>query len=254
MLASIDVHQYLTNTAGNARAAESKATWGKIHKRMKEQVTRDTMKWLEGHKSGKAGPVPPVSVEWLVARIDPAVTLPLRSAVQHGKGSPAAFEVFITLAVRYKLADPRHLDRFADRCLGLDGSGFISNYLVQIKHLNAGAAVNRGARSYDDAANRRATLDSVRRYDLLCWADGSHVAIIDTVPVAREERVPVLSAGARPTRTVYTCDVVECDPVRGLGVESYTLESVNAITRVFTVRRRTGPPCHVHVVNRNVRP
>jgi hypothetical protein len=251
-----DVHQYMINTATNTRVHHAQQMWQKIQSKMDDEVRGEqeaTSRWQQAHKMG---PPPPASRDWLITRIDPSVTYRLLEAVHLGKGSPAANEVFIVLAARYGFADPHRLSEFTDKYMGLDCSGFVSNYLVQIGRLSRDAPTRRNAKSFDDVANRRDRLDEVRAFDLMVWSDTNHVAIINTAPASHPQSLPPLhhhGPGQPPasprTRTVYACEVVESNGSHGLHKGSYTLESVND-DQVFTVKRAgSNHPWHVYIVD-----
>jgi hypothetical protein len=256
-----DIHQYMINTATNSREHHAKQMWQQIKARLDDEVKGEKKEAKEWQQAHKVGPPPPASREWLVHQIDPTVTYGLLEAVHLGKGSPDANQVFIILAVRYGFADPHLLSQFTDKYMGLDCSGFVSNYLVHIGRLSRDAPMQRGAKSFDDFANRRDRLDEVRRFDLMVWSDTNHIAIINTAPVAQQQLLPSGHHHGRGqaqhpdpprTRTVYTSDVVESNGSHGLHKGSYTLESVND-HQVFTVKRAgSSHPWHVYIVDYSI--
>jgi hypothetical protein len=249
----------MINTATNTRVHNAKAMWQKITAKMEDEVKGEKKEAKEWQQAHQMGPPPPASREWLISQIDPSVTDSLLHAVHKGKGSPAANMVFIILAIRYGFAHPHHLAAFTDKYMGLDCSGFVSNYLVHLGLLSRSAPMQRNARSFDDPSNRRDRLDQVRHFDLLVWSDTNHIAIINTAPIAQQQTLPPLHhhhghgkvqhPDPPRTRTVYTCDVVESNGSQGLHKGSYTLESVND-DQVFTVKRAgSNHSWHVYIVN-----
>jgi hypothetical protein len=210
----VDVHRYLINRIDSSHNAEhAKATWHKIstaiNKRIQEANRhlqapgrhRQAVGAGHGHAgrpsvhggrhlvlSPRARTNPATAQQArmtrnrLIAELDLGVTYGQLSAVPLGKGSPAAIAVYLRLADRYGLA-PQGLQAFADtRDVGLDCSGFVTNYFVARGLMTSADVVNRNAASFDQPQRRRSTLQDVRRGDVMVWADHSHVAVIDSVP------------------------------------------------------------------------
>jgi hypothetical protein len=284
----VDVHRYTMKGAKPEHDTHiSEATWEALDKKMHEAVEKQIPKQdtpgqaaaaPSGHaahahdhhkadaqsKAAAAHRRAQVSagVTKLITDIDPALSRPLLYQASLGKGSPAAVAVLLRLAARYGLAPD--LQKFADgRNVGLDCSGFVSNYLVARGLLAPQAAGDRNADSYDVPARRRKTLESVSVFDVMVWQHPDHhVAIIDSAPVACVVPNPVAKrhaqgrrhahghghdpAAAPPqTHTAYTCTVVESNGSRGLDSEEYTLDSVHQ--GLFTVRRHSKPEKDWHV-------
>jgi hypothetical protein len=278
-LIQVDVHQYLINrddSPHNAKAAVE--MWHNIKRKLDEQARHESQ--TNGGATHQS-PVrsahsaialrPQVTHEALIRTIDPFVTEAQLAWVPFGKGAPNAIKVYLRLAVRYGFATGEGLQRFADgRYVGLDCSGFVSNYLVAMGRMAAPQVPWTSAQSYDVTGHRRATPESVRALDVMVWSNGSHVAILDSGPVAHRVAVPVpchhghahsqghvhgfSHAHAAPAgmHTQYKCIVVESNGRRGLGSEEYTLLSVDR-HGVFTVRRQDGTKHHVHIIDRGLR-
>jgi hypothetical protein len=109
-----------------------------------------------------------------------------------GKGSPGDYALALEWAVRSGKIDnpaPQTIQEFADERLGIDCSGFVTNYLVanRRKPNDERTKRNTGAASY--YAPRRAVNDplQVTRGDLLVWMVGNnvrrnpgHVAVVES--------------------------------------------------------------------------
>jgi hypothetical protein len=292
----VDVHQYLINRSTSAHNAEhAKATWHTLSTDIDKQIKEinkhlAAQEWHRqgvGPRQGQSGHAqfhgsrsqvlsPHARADASTAKqarmtrarllmeLDPHVTYGQLGAVPFGKGSPAAVRVYLRLAERYGLAS-RGLQAFADeRKVGLDCSGFVSNYFVARGLMEQAEVMNRGASSFDQTARRRSRLEDVRVGDVMVWSDHSHVAIIDSAPdrVIVKDRVtqhaqahgrphgssngPVHPGQTAGTHAEYTCVVVESNGHRGLGAETYTLESVDS-HGVFHVKRENGSSWQVYI-------
>ena len=115
-----------------------------------------------------------------------------------GKGAPRDYELAMEWAVRSgKVSNPTQtsLQTYCDAHLGIDCSGFVTNYLIANQKRTASASVQRNtsAASYYSAA--RAVNDPARivQGDLLVWMTGNavktdpgHVAVVESyVPQSR---------------------------------------------------------------------
>ena len=109
-----------------------------------------------------------------------------------GKGAPQDYELALEWAVRSnKIATVTQatLQTYFDERLGIDCSGFVTNYLAAIgkKAYSANTMRNTSAASYFNAASAVNDATQVRQGDLLVWMDGNsvkrnpgHVAVVQS--------------------------------------------------------------------------
>jgi CHAP domain len=109
-----------------------------------------------------------------------------------GKGAPQDFELALEWAVRSgKVPTPTQatLQTFCDEHLGIDCSGFVTNYLCACgkKAYSSQTVRNTSAASYFNAANAVNDSGRIRQGDLLVWMQGNsvksnpgHVAVVDS--------------------------------------------------------------------------
>ncbi len=109
-----------------------------------------------------------------------------------GKGAPRDYELALEWAVRSgKVTSPSReaLQRYADEHLGVDCSGFVTNYLVAEgkKARGAGTIRNTSAASYFDRGRAVNDPTDVRQGDVLVWMRGNavlrgpgHVALVQS--------------------------------------------------------------------------
>ncbi|MCO8121338.1 hypothetical protein NHH03_06285 [Stieleria sp. TO1_6] len=109
-----------------------------------------------------------------------------------GKGSPSDYERALEWAViSGKIASPTqvNIQTFCDNRLGIDCSGFATNYLIACgkKPNTPSTARNTNAASYFSAANAVNDPNDVRQGDLLVWMEGNsvkrgpgHIAVVQS--------------------------------------------------------------------------
>jgi hypothetical protein len=109
-----------------------------------------------------------------------------------GKGAPQDYELALEWAVRSnKIANVTQatLQTYCDDHLGIDCSGFVTNYLVACgkRTYSSNTVRNTSAASYFNAANAVNDPTQVRQGDLLVWMDGNavkrspgHVAVVES--------------------------------------------------------------------------
>jgi hypothetical protein len=109
-----------------------------------------------------------------------------------GKGAPQDYELALEWAVRSgKIANVTQasLQTYCDDHLGIDCSGFATNYLVACgkKAYSANTLRNTGAASYYSAAKAVNDATQVRQGDLLVWMSGNsvktnpgHIAVVES--------------------------------------------------------------------------
>ena len=115
-----------------------------------------------------------------------------------GKGAPQDYELALEWAVRSNrlpAVTQMSLQTYCDDHLGIDCSGFVTNYLVACgkKTYSAQTLRNTGAASYFNAAQAVNDPSQVRAGDLLVWMDGNqvkrnpgHIAVVESyVPQSR---------------------------------------------------------------------
>lgn len=109
-----------------------------------------------------------------------------------GKGAPQDYELALEWAVRsHKIANVTQatLQTYCDDHLGIDCSGFVTNFLVACgkRTYSSNTVRNTSAASYFNAAKTVNDPTQVRQGDLLVWMDGNavrrspgHVAVVES--------------------------------------------------------------------------
>lgn len=109
-----------------------------------------------------------------------------------GKGAPQDYELALEWAVRSNkipTVTPATLQTYCDEHLGIDCSGFITNYLVACgkRMYSSNTVRNTSAASYYNAATAINDPTRVREGDLLVWMEGNlvksnpgHVAVVES--------------------------------------------------------------------------
>jgi hypothetical protein len=160
-----------------------------------------------------------------------------------GKGAPQDYELALEWAVRsgkIPTVTQASLQTYFDEHLGIDCSGFVTNYLCACgkKAYSSNTVRNTSAASYFNAASAVNDASQVRQGDLLVWMDGSsvkrnpgHVAVVQSY-------VPQSMAGGN-------MGVVEATGASGatpkLLDSMYTVERITpkagAVPMILTVKR-----------------
>lgn len=108
-----------------------------------------------------------------------------------GKGAPGDYELALAWAVRSKkvpLVNQATLQAYCDEHLGIDCSGFVTNYLVARgkRSYSSNTVRNTSAASYYNAGAAINDPARVQAGDLLVWMEGNsvktnpgHVAVVD---------------------------------------------------------------------------
>jgi len=108
-----------------------------------------------------------------------------------GKGAPEDYELALEWAVRSgKVADVSQtsLQTYCDEFMGIDCSGFATNYLIASgkKQYTNSTVRNTGAASYFQTAYAVTRPDDIRQGDLLVWMNGNraktnpgHIAVVE---------------------------------------------------------------------------
>jgi hypothetical protein len=109
-----------------------------------------------------------------------------------GKGAPQDYELALEWAVRSQKipsVTQATIQNYCDEHLGIDCSGFVTNYLVACgkKAYSSNTVRNTGAASYYNAAKAINDASQVRQGDLLVWMDGNsvktnpgHIAVVES--------------------------------------------------------------------------
>ena len=112
-------------------------------------------------------------------------------AAAMGKGAPQDYQLALEWAVlsgKVKNPTKASLQTYMDEHMGIDCSGFVTNYLCAIgkKTYSYNLVGNTSAASYFNAANAVNDSTQVRQNDLLVWMSGNsvmtspgHVAVVD---------------------------------------------------------------------------
>jgi hypothetical protein len=109
-----------------------------------------------------------------------------------GKGAPQDYELALEWAVRsnkIRTVTQATLQTYCDDHLGIDCSGFVTNYLVACgkRTYTSNLVRNTSAASYYNAAAAVNDASQVRQGDLLVWMDGNsvkrnpgHIAVVES--------------------------------------------------------------------------
>ncbi len=109
-----------------------------------------------------------------------------------GKGAPHDYELALEWAVRSnKITNPTlaSLQTYCDHHLGIDCSGFVTNYLAAChkRVYSAHLVRNSGAASYYNEARAVSDPDRIQQGDLLVWMEGNsvkrspgHIAVVES--------------------------------------------------------------------------
>lgn len=162
-----------------------------------------------------------------------------------GKGAPQDYELALEWAVRSRkisTVTQASLQTYCDDHLGIDCSGFVTNYLVACgkRTYSSNTVRNTSAASYFNAANAVNDPTQVRQGDLLVWMDGNsvkrnpgHVAVVE-------------SYRAQSVEGGNMC-VVEATGAGGANPK--LLDSMYAVERIIPQGR--GVPAMILVVRRH---
>jgi hypothetical protein len=146
------------------------------------------MNWAEGTEEKRdynAVTLGSKDDQWFKANMDR-----IRTAAM-GKGAPRDYELALEWAVRskkIKQVSQATIQTYFDDHLGIDCSGFVTNYLVACgkKTYSNNTVANTSAASYYNGT-KVTDLSQVRQGDLLVWMDGNsvktgpgHVAVVES--------------------------------------------------------------------------
>lgn len=227
MQLGLDVHEYRNNELGGGY---STAAGTKVYFKLKELITQygekvspttywiyyPLMKWSD-RKKNMGTPIEDYMI------VDSG--FPLYN-VFCGKGSPEDIAAAVKLAVAFGLVEGNvaAMQKFCDENIGIDCSGFASNYFG----LDAKSVCNLGAAKMAPADKRVKKLEEVRAGTAIVFKSGKHVALVDKVTQKDSD----------PTAGVYalncmvaesTADkMVEGGPADGLNYTEYVLLVTNA--------------------------
>lgn len=162
-----------------------------------------------------------------------------------GKGAPQDYQLALEWAVRSRKiqnVSQATLQTYCDEHLGIDCSGFVTNYLIaggKKAHSNT-TVRNTGAASYYNVAHAINDPSAVRQGDLLVWMDGNavkrnpgHVAVV-------ESYLPQSMVGGNMR-------VVEATGASGASPK--LLDSMYAVEKI--VNKGNGVPVMILVVKRH---
>jgi hypothetical protein len=120
-----------------------------------------------------------------------------------GKGSPQQVQQTLRLgqAFGFILREEASMRRYVEKYLGIDCSGFVTNYLRNEGGLDLHPAQVNSTK-YRSLGSAVTTLAGVQKKDVIAWATTNHVAIIDT-----EDFIEV--RGAQNALESFYCRVIE---------------------------------------------
>lgn len=179
---------------------------------------------------------------------------PIKSAAM-GKGSPTDYERALEWAVMSrKISSPTqvNIQTFCDERLGIDCSGFVTNYLIACgkKPNDPTTARNTNAASYFSVASAVNDPNDIRQGDLLVWMEGNsvkrnpgHVAVVQSY-----------TAQSRPGGNMQVCEATGAAAANPKLLDSmYQVEEIlnpdrGRATMVLVVRRHGQSGSHVSVM------
>jgi len=162
-----------------------------------------------------------------------------------GKGAPQDYELALEWAVRsnkVRTVNQATLQTYCDEHLGIDCSGFVTNYLAAVgKRMYSSTLMrNTGAASYFSPAAAVNDPSQVRQGDLLVWMDGNsvkrnpgHIAVVDSY-------IPQSMVGGNMR-------VVEATGASGANPK--LLDSMYAVEQI--IPKAGAVPCMILVVKRH---
>jgi hypothetical protein len=162
-----------------------------------------------------------------------------------GKGAPADYELALEWAVRSRkiatVSQPT-LQTYCDNHLGIDCSGFVTNYLVACgkRSYSSNTVRNTNAASYFNAATAVNDANQVRRGDLLVWMNGNSVK-------TNPGHIAVVESYVAQSRIGGNMSVVEATGASGANPK--LLESMYAVERI--VPKGGAVPSMILVVKRH---
>lgn len=163
-----------------------------------------------------------------------------------GKGSPRDYELALEWAVRKgKIANPTQasIQTYADEHLGIDCSGFVTNYLIAngLKSDSDTVRRNTGAASYFNAAKAVNDATAIRRGDLLVWMTSTNHVLTSPGHIAVVESYV---AQSRPGGNMRVVEATGAD-----GANPKLLDSMYAVERI--INKGPGVPAMILVVTRH---
>jgi hypothetical protein len=162
-----------------------------------------------------------------------------------GKGAPLDFQLALEWAVRARkipTVTQATLQTYCDDHLGIDCSGFVTNYLVACgkKVYTSNTVRNTSAASYYNAANAINDASLVRQGHLLVWMDGNRVK-------SNPGHVAVVESYAAQSSPGGNMRVVEATGASGANPK--LLDSMYAVERI--IPRGGAVPVMILVVRRH---
>ncbi len=162
-----------------------------------------------------------------------------------GKGAPQDYELALEWAVRAgKIGhvNQNTLQAYFDDHLGIDCSGFVTNYLIACGTLaySARKVRNTNAASYYDVAKAVSDPNMIRQGDLLVWMRGNSVK-------RRPGHIAVVESYVPQSREGGNMRVVEATGNRGANPK--LLDSMYTVERIIDQRGRV--PVMILVVKRH---
>lgn len=200
--------------------------------RSKNRLVQKVKKAIKSAKAGEDG-APKAADKAIIARCF------------MGKGAPTDYEKTLRYAVCYGGVEPDDLQTYAHDHLGLDCSGFVNQFWIQLGLIN-GYANSRTIRNYGQTEYRRSLISgagatdpqAVQPGDMLIWTDFGHIALVNNL---------VVTPGGTQAVVVESTASGRIGP--GLVKSNYELVSVDS-DKKFTVKRG-GINTTVYIVSFN---
>jgi hypothetical protein len=162
-----------------------------------------------------------------------------------GKGAPQDYELALEWAVRSNkipTVNQTTLQTYCDEHLGIDCSGFVTNYLASCgkKAYSSNTVRNTSAASYYKVANAVNDPNQVREGDLLVWMTGNAVK-------SNPGHVAVVDSYVAQSRVGGNMRVVEATGASGANPK--LLDSMYTVERI--IPKGSGVPVMILVVTRH---
>lgn len=162
-----------------------------------------------------------------------------------GKGAPQDYELALEWAVRSNKipnVTQASIQTYFDEHLGIDCSGFVTNYLVGCgkRTYSSNTVRNTGAASYFSVASAVNDATQVRQGDLLVWMNGNAVK-------TNPGHIAVVDSYVAQSRVGGNMRVVEATGASGATPK--LLDSMYAVEQI--IPRGGAVPCMILVVKRH---
>ena len=237
MQLGLDVHEYRNNSlGGDYSTAAGTQVYNKLLEKVKAygqklsstnyRIYYPLMKRSERKKNPDA---------LVTDYIDVDAGFPLYN-VFCGKGSPEYMKVAIKLAIAFGLVEGTvsAIQSFCDKNIGIDCSGFASNYWG----FDAKTACNMPAAKMAPANKRVKTLEEVRTGTAIVFKNGKHVAVVDKI----------LQRDQNPGKQIHAVNCMVAESTADKMVEGGPMDGLNYTEYVLLLAGKKTDPTMFHIL------